>query len=275
MHRRCLTSWLANRPRKLVLALRGRYRRLRWVGKIDLPWLVLVGTHHKTGTAWLMNIFESVANQLGLKYFYGLQDDLPPQTEIFFQHHSLFDFPSLPHPYRGIHMIRDPRDVIVSGCMYHQKSEEPWLHLYQMEYDGWTYQKKLNSLDSLEEKIFFEMEHAGGRTIKDMLAWNYHQPEFLEIKYEDLIEDSDLLLFQDIFRFLGFPEQSIPAVLEIAYQNSLFSGKLKKSLHLRSGKKDQWKEYFSPDHRERFAVLFGDALIRLGYEKDHAWVKSH
>jgi hypothetical protein len=104
-----------------------------------------------------------------------------------------------------------------------------------------------------------------------MLTWDYQQPEFMEIKYENLIEDRDLILFHEIFTFLGFPGQAIPALLAIAYQNSLFSGRLQKTLHIRSGKKGQWKQYFTPAHKERFIDLFGEALIQLGYEKDQTW----
>jgi len=273
-----LKNWIQNRFNGLILALRGKYRNLALASRLDLtcelPNQVLIGTHHKTGTAWLMSIFKIIADDHGLNYFYGLQDDLPKGTDIFFQHHSLFDFDNLEKPYRGVHMIRDPRDVIVSGCLYHQKSEEPWLHYSNLDFDGLTYQQKINSLDNLEEQIYFEMENAGRRTLVDMLAWDYQQPAFFEVKYEELIEDRELILFHQIFSFLGFPGRTIPALLATAYQNSLFSGNLGKSLHIRSGKKGQWKGYFTPGHKEQFSSLFGDALIQLGYEEDHDWVKK-
>ena len=234
--------------------------------------MIVVGTHHKTGTAWLMSIFKIIADDHGLDYFYGLQADLPPQTRIFFQHHSLFNFQTLPQPYRGVHMIRDPRDVIISGCLYHQKADEPWLQYSDLNFGGLSYQQKINSLATLEEQISFEMENAGRRTLEDMLAWNYNQPEFFEVKYEELIDDRDLLKFHQMFSFLGFPGKTIPAVLAVAYQNSLFSGQLSNSLHIRSGKKGQWKEYFSREHRAQFGELFGDALIELGYEDNNDWL---
>ncbi len=260
----------------ILLALKGRYRNLALATALqlgcDLPHLLLVGTHHKTGTAWLMSIFKTIADDHGLEHFYGLQEDLPKKADIFFQNHSLIDIQNLNKPYRGIHLIRDPRDVIISGCLYHQKAEEPWLHQPRQLLGGLTYQQKINSLETLEEQIFFEMENAGKRTIEEMIAWDYGQPDFIEVKYEDLIEDQDLTLFHQIFSFLGFPGKTLPALLAIAYQNSLFSGNLSKSLHIRSGKKEQWKDYFNQKHKERFTALFGDALIQLGYEEDQSWV---
>jgi len=273
-----LSNWIQNRLNGLILALQGNYRNLALASRLDLncdlPNLVLIGTHHKTGTAWLMSIFKIIADDHGLQYFYGLQEDLPANTEIFFQHHSLFEFEILPQPYRGVHMIRDPRDVIISGCLYHQKADEPWLHYSNLDFDGLTYQNKINSLGSLDEQIFFEMENAGRRSLEDMLAWDYQQPEFYELKYEELIEDQNLIKFHEMFNFLGFPGSTLPALLATAYQNSLFSGNLGKSLHIRSGKKGQWRDYFTAEHKERFINLFGDALIQLGYEQDHSWLNE-
>lgn len=260
----------------IILALKGRYRNLALASALqlgcDLPHLLLVGTHHKTGTAWLMSIFKTIADDHRLDFFYGLQEDLPTGTEIFFQHHSLFDLNSLKQPYRGVHLIRDPRDVIISGCLYHLKADEPWLHYPRHEFGGLSYQQKINTLDDLETRILFEMEHTGKRTIEEMLAWDYHQPDFIEVKYENLISDYDLALFHQLFSFLGFPGEVMPSLLTVAFQNSLFSGGLEKSLHIRSGKKQQWKSYFNQSHKERFIALFDDALIQLGYEPDHNWV---
>ena len=110
------------------------------------------------------------------------------------------------------------------------------------------------------------MENTAAITINDIREWDYNNSNFLEIKYENLIEDNNLALFYQIFVFLGFPENFIPNLLEIAHKNSIFSGKVKKSIHVRSGKKNQWEEFFKEQHKKRFLELFGDILIKLGYE---------
>lgn len=237
-----------------------------------MKYRVLVGTHHKTGTKWMATIFRKISRTLGLRYFYGRQEKLPAGADIFVQDHSAFDFEGLKTPpYRGLHLIRDPRDRIISGCFYHQKSRESWLHEKRREFGGLSYQEKINSFSSIEDRIFFEMEHSGKRGIREMLAWDYNNPNFIEIKYEDLIADENLLLFHTIFSFLGFPGEKIPKILKISYDNSLFSGKLNTSVHLRSGQTRQWEKYFTAAHKRRFVDLFDDALIKLGYETDNAW----
>lgn len=109
------------------------------------------------------------------------------------------------------------------------------------------------------------------RSVLSIKNWDYTNPHFLEIKYEDLIQDFDLTLFYKIFSFMKFPESLIPHLLEISRNNSMFSSNLKKTNHIRSGKTNQWKKYFKEKHKNRFIELFGDVLIKLGYEKDNNW----
>lgn len=62
--------------------------------------------------------------------------------------------------YRGLHLIRDPRDVILSGMHYHLRAPEKWLHDPEPDYGGLSYQEKLNSLDG-DGRLFLEMERLG------------------------------------------------------------------------------------------------------------------
>jgi hypothetical protein len=169
-------------------------------------------------------------------------------------------------------MIRDPRDRVVSGCFYHQKSSEQWLHEKRAEFGGKTYQEMINSYDNFADKLMFELEHSGKRGITEMLAWNYSDPRFKEIKYEELINDVNLEMFHSAFTFVGFTGEIIPTALKIAYENSLFSGRIGRSVHVRSGSTGQWKNHFEHRHRERFEELFPGALVRLGYEDSADWI---
>ena len=256
--------------------MRSVYRDLKWItsdsSQNSLANQVVIGTHHKTGTVWLKKIFRMISSKYGLYLYSGEQQDIPDQCHIFFQSHSRIDFGQLDDDYRGVHMIRDPRDRIISGCFYHQKSHEPWLHQPHEEFGGLTYQQKINSFSSFEEKLIFEMENAGTNGTQEMLSWDYENPQILEIKYEDLVVDEELFLFHKMFNFLGFHGSVIPDLLQIAHDNSLFSGKIKNSIHVRSGATSQWPEYFNLEIRERFEKQFPGALVRLGYESDDSWV---
>lgn len=232
---------------------------------------IVVGTHHKTGTVWLRDIFTTFCRRLGLNFFKGHQHDLPADFDVFLQNHSMFTLDAFTMPYRGVHIIRDPRDRIVSGAFYHQKSAERWLHAKRENFGGMTYQEKICSLPTFEEKLTFEMENSAFQTISDMTSWDYTNENFIEIQYEDLIQDTDLMLFHRIFTYLGIDGRAIPEALKIAWENSLFSGNLKNSVHIRSGRSKQWEEHFTPRLRRHFVELYDDALIVLGYEENNDW----
>jgi hypothetical protein len=237
--------------------------------------IMLVATHHKTGTVWMRKVFKRVAALHALRFFAGKQTDLPSDTDIFLQHASRFDLDALPRPaYRGVHLIRDPRDIIVSACFYHQKSEEAWLHKPEDAFGGRTYQEEINSYESFDEKLSFEMQNASRHVINAIGSWNYDDPSFLEVRYEDLIADADLRLFHEIFTFLGFPGRILPSTLAIAHDQSLFSGNTGTRRHIRSGVAKQWPQYFRPQHIEQFNETFGDLLVQLGYEISDDWMQA-
>lgn len=235
---------------------------------------VLVGTHHKTGTVWMKNIFSQSCSKLKLNFFNGKIEQSPSDFDVLLQEHSQFTLDSIDTEYKGLHIIRDPRDIVISGCFYHQKAHEKWLHIPQDKFGGLTYQEKIKSYDTLEDKILFEMENSSLWNIQSIVNWNYTNPAFIEVKYEDLIADVDLLLFHQIFTFLGFSGQFVPEMLKIAYSNSLFSGNLRKTVHVRAGKEKQWEKYFTPKHKAKFLELYDDALIKLGYENNNDWANS-
>jgi len=208
--------------------------------------LILVGTYHKTGTVWMNTIFREIALEFNLRFSYGHDQISPSGVDIIFDNHSGFELKTLPIDYRGLHVIRDPRDLILSGCFYHQKSNEAWLHKPKAKFGDSTYQEKINSYASFDDKLLFEMEQMGKSTVQKMLKWDYENPNFFEVKYENLINDTDLLLFHQIFTFLGFSGQTIPRILEIAHKNSLFSYNIPKSVHVRSGESGSGNNILTP-----------------------------
>lgn len=246
---------------------------------ISLPNKLLIGTHHKTGTVWMRNLFRDLASKSHLAFksirFAPEQEmKTPEKFDILFQDHSQFDFAELDRKslsYLGLHIIRDPRDIVVSSCFYHQKSDEKWLHIPRDQFGGKTYQEKINSYSSLEDKLLFEMDFSSNKNINQIRNWNYQNSRFIEVKYEQLIEDYRLVLFHEIFDFLNWPPEYLPHALKVAWDNSLFSGKVKNDKHIRSGKKSQWPKYMNKKIRERFCEIFGDVLITLGYEQDNSW----
>lgn len=235
--------------------------------------MLLVGTHHKTGTVWMKSVFNAIAAASGQRFHGGERAALPSDAGVFFQAHSRFDLPTLPVRYRGVHLIRDPRDIVISGASYHLTATERWLDRPDPLFLGRTYRQMLARERTEAGRIRFEMRHSGRRTIRAMLRWDYGDPDILEVRYEDLIQDTDLVLFRRIFAFLGYPEASLDQLCRIAWEKSLFSGQVQNARHVRSGAPRQWRSVFDRELAQEFQAAFGDALVRLGYEPDDGWCR--
>ena len=240
--------------------------------------LIVVCTHHKTGTVWMADIFRAIKKEFKLKLHNGLQQALPPDADIFLQDHSRVDMIALrgrnpDRAVRCVHIIRDPRDVIISGCFYHVKTTEKWANNPKEEFGGKTYREAISALPDDHAKLAFEMAHTGAKTIRDMLAWNYQDKDVLEIKYEDIINDKEFKVFRPMMKFLGFDGPELERVLEIVEAHSLFGGAKKEGgdVHVRSGESRQWRKTFTPELKAEFRRLHPDVLQKLGYEKNADW----
>jgi hypothetical protein len=243
----------------------------------------ILALHHKGGSAWLHATFQSIGKRLNVPYRridgdeeLSADDRAPPVIISFLNANAqkrgwMFEDPSC----KILHMIRDPRDIIISGMHYHLKSTEAQLHIPRKDFGGLTYQQKLNSLDTVKERYLFELANSPG--VKQMKIWGHPRPNCFECKYEDLIQDTEMNLFSQIASYLGFLPDELPECRRIFWNNSLFGGKADEkargtSLHLRSGEARQWQSVFDQELGTAFVQTFGDMLIRFGYEPDNSWV---
>ncbi|HEX3663658.1 MAG TPA: sulfotransferase domain-containing protein [Rhizomicrobium sp.] len=240
----------------------------------------LIATHHKTGSVWMRTVFRAIGRALGVPFInpnrkLSLDRDAPPEAGIIFSDHS--DFSScarlLDHPRsRIMHIIRDPRDVLISAMHYHRHAKETWLHAPRKGLGGMSYQEKLNRLRDDQSRYIFEMERSSMRVISDMQKWNYQRTNSFECKYEELIADEEMEIVSKLLTHLGFEDHELEMCRGIFWENSLF-GKLKgsQSTHIRSGALRQWPTVFDTSLAAAFLERFPDALVRLGYESDNSW----
>jgi hypothetical protein len=197
---------------------------------------------------------------------------------IIFNNHSDFrgvDWLPQDPDTRIFHLIRDPRDVIISAMHYHRTAREPWLHNPRSRFNGMTYQQKLNSLPDDRARLIWEMDNTGGRTINAMKAWDYSLENSCEMKYEELIGDVDGIEFARVASHLGFDHDEVAICREEFRKRSLFGRKRRsKSVHVRSGMRRQWEGVYDVDLGQIFVEKFGTALVDLGYEPDNSWVSG-
>jgi len=251
----CLEPKLAVRA---ILVLGASYIRFTKSPKI------LVGTHHKVLTVFMIRIFKTFAKITNRSISVGTGDNVDYSADIIFDHHSQFDFSSINFEYLGVHFCRDPRHLLISSGFYYKCSNEPQLHVPDKKYGGKTYQQYINAMDSMEEVFLFELDHSAGNNIRQMLDWNYKRG-FVELKFEDLVNPKGSEIFyQEISNWpLSTLEKSLLEGLFDYY--SIFGGRGKKADHVRDPQGKKFKEHFSKKLKWEFDTRFPDALNKLGY----------
>jgi hypothetical protein len=189
-----------------------------------LPHKIVAGSFHKTGTVLLNRLFRVTCHKLGWQYYHSKKHKgLDADWDIARVPRSQFSALVGDLPHRGVVIVRDPRDVIISAAHYHMKARERWLHRPRETLGGKTYQEHINSLPDNDARYLFEMENSGKKTIRAMLNWA-EPPENITItRLETLATDYDFVEFRRIFEFLGFEGRALEVGLKVAREVSLFS----------------------------------------------------
>lgn len=237
-------------------------------------------THHKSGTAWFLSILRDVATVLDAPFVAVNVRSWPSAGPLV-----ALDWASRLRPdelgiSRGTHMIRDPRDVVVSAYHYHKWCSEPWVGKWidvpgsNAIPSGRSYQQHLRSL-AREPGMLLTSRVLSG-VIDDMMRW---QPDerVLELRYEDVFEDySDDrygLFWERILRFYLVPDALIDRCVGIARFHSFPNVTSREEAgdgtkrHARVGTAGQWRtempDVVLNDLVERKSLV----LKRLGYRK--------
>jgi len=282
--------------------------------------------HHKCASTWVDNILKQVALEHGYTYRGVVDHETPTGKGMLTDYVNTFTREEL-GPYatennidivgaltadwahvegmpefRAVHVIRDPRDIIVSGYFSH-KNSHPVEHLPHMA----AHREQLNEVPK-DEGLLLEMDYAASE-MEDLATWNYDHPDILELKMEDLTA-RPYEGFIEIFEFFGLLDDeagSYALVRRIrmfgcALRNRLsrthrtFAGLRQPSpvsgelllgrvydhrfekraggreqgaadaqSHYRKGKAGDWANHFTPEHVAAFKEKFGDVVKQLGY----------
>ncbi|OUS03488.1 hypothetical protein A9Q86_00825 [Flavobacteriales bacterium 33_180_T64] len=261
--------------------------------KRDIP--IYVFGHHKCGTKLLGKVFLKLCLKYGWEY-----ESVPgkinkkSKADVVFLLHSQVDYDNLPEEYIGIHMVRDPRDVIISGFLYHKRTTEEWCinknfqteksiqypqvpnsQMYRSEQwkkdylislDGKSYQEKIKALND-EDAIFFEMNHYGKWTIKDMLEWDFEKTNCLELKFEDMMSNYEEKMME-VFKHCNLSSSQLVVAKKFAEKedlNRMSKKDIEKHPHISSVKTKKWEGYFNSNIKAYFDEHFSEVLKKYNY----------
>lgn len=191
-------------------------------------------------------------------------------------------------------IIRNPKEIIISGYLYHKKCTEWWAINRDINYyGGWMeklspegfkeneenikhastfsagcpYQVKLNSVPE-KEGILMEMSCVARLTIEGMYNLpHYGKKNVIVVKFEDLVYNHDKTVI-DICKFVGISPEP---VLERTIQDNLLTLK-EKGITLDHSTnveldRSRFEKYWDEDIERKFKDIFPhDIMEKLGYK---------
>jgi hypothetical protein len=252
-------------------------------------------SYHKSGTTLLLHVMTKVSKALGLRLHnhYGLVECLTPEPGIVLLPHTLLRGP-LDRPYRAIRMIRDPRDIWVSGYFYHRRTVEEWCvnvdldttppiiwpridhsvahwpenwkRRYIERLNGRSYQDNL--LDrSRVDGLAFELDGYTGWTLATMREWPLNHAEAMDIRLEDVMTDFDGEMLR-IFKHFDLTATQIQAALAVARSEDvrrMGEAAIAQRPQISSRTISKWRDVLTKAQVTDFEATFGDLIRSLGY----------
>ncbi|MCI2401144.1 sulfotransferase domain-containing protein [Aliiroseovarius subalbicans] len=232
----------------------------------DTP-VLFVATHHKVMTTYFTAVLRLLGAGVNLPYQKVHVEQPAPTSRLVLSMHGKLDLPAL-GAYRGVHVMRDPRDMIVSGYHYHKWTHEAWVH--RPDDNGQTYQQKLNEADKYHG-LFLEIDHFIFFYRDTLMHWNIADPDVLEVAYGDLMGPDRDQLYHMIFEHLGFEGRQLALgvdlmrLFEAKNRTGRRKGEVSAKSHLRSGKSGQWRDELEDDHLAYIERELGPVLRKFGY----------
>lgn len=257
---------------------------------INKPLFVYFG-HHKCATNYIRGVVHGVCQVLDFK-----DTNVPGLKTIGgdlkkYINENNINFLALTNANRRVagelenvpafHVIRDPRDIVVSAYFSHRYSHST------KKWDKLIGHREQLKQATLEEGLMLELEFSR-QNLQAIGRWDYSLPNVLEIKMEDLTRDPERYFFE-IFKHLDLLSESkkqdgkvTGKQLSKIIQKNRFEKKSRGRLpgeedvtsHYRKGISGDWKNYFSREHIRFFKENYNDVLLKLGYESDPDWIND-
>lgn len=231
--------------------------------------LYIVNEYPKSGGSWLAQMLSEALNVPFPR------NRLPMLQSSIMHGHYIW-----PRNMKNVVVLwRDGRDILISQY-YHslfknergnsRLVERTKAHLKFMDYHNIK-----KNLPDFIEYTYVTKKHPKFSWADFVSVWG-NKPGIIHVKYEGLRENPSRELQRIIRELTG--KNIDPRKAEIIADKYSFEkqsgrkpGQESANSFMRKGIIGDWKNHFSPEAKRLFDRYAGDALIELGYERDHLW----
>lgn len=173
--------------------------------------------------------------------------------------------------YKGIFIIRDPRDVAVSFALLIKESST-WSKLLHFTVSKEALISKLVRRFSIEAPGWsnptIDTLPTGNEFYRQYIPWS-NEPNMLLVTYEDLIGrdggGSNRKQLNTVFAIANHLQIPLDEKQAKYIARNFID---KQAIHHKIG---AWKEHFSQQNKDEYKEVIGQLLIEMGYEKDFFW----
>jgi hypothetical protein len=263
--------------------------------------------HHKCASNWCVNVVRSCCEALGTtsatfnnwllfeedckRQSYGYHKDFLLNAERagcgFLCITDCDDSIRQATPFeRGFHVVRDPRDIIVSAYFSH-------MNTHNIDYLPGM-EKNRRELQSMSKRdgLLHTMDFLAG-LMEDLASWQ-SDDRILEVRMEDVLTSPFLGMTRILSHlgimeskmseeFNGAPKRISPLTLQKIVNENSFEvlsggrsrGQENTSSHYRKGMPGDWINHFEDIHIEVFKKYYNGLLIKWGYTEEEDWGVGH
>ena len=228
---------------------------------------VLHIAHHKCMTAYFTQLLERVAARSGKTIIQNDETYWPENAYVMVSWNGEVSLETVPLDAVISHVVRDPRDIIVSGYFYHLWCSEDWCRVPDEQFRGQSYQEHLNSV-SKSEGLAAEITRSC-HAVDQMIKWmDEKSRRVFHIRYEEVFGNeleviSPLLDAWELDK--AEREVAIKTITNMSFAGMKAAGLVGKGQHARQGSSGDWVNHFETTHIELFKSKYDRVLESLGY----------
>lgn len=224
--------------------------------------------HHKCASNWLWRYAQDLSQQFDWRL--EARNGGPPESHRedseaclwFFWNSWPQDLQGMSEGARGVHLIRDPRDALVSGYWSwrdsHRDNNELILRV----------REQLQQLP-FEEGLMLMVDYT--TSLWQLQDWSLPDPpQVLTVRYEDMVADTSAQI-AGILQHLDItmsPDQRAAMVERHSFTaiTGRTAGEERQGHHFRKGVAGDWRTVFTERVRNHFEARHGEQMRRLGYD---------